>query len=682
MGLFPEIGRAWLTIDSDIYIWTYEHSRDVAYFDGLSHLIVSVGLIKPKPNVFIGDVKYLLVLTTPIEVIVLGVTFGDTTKTISSPSRAFVSSTYEEMQLMNKPIFVLNTDNISINCVAGTDDGRIFLGGRDGCLYEISYQAESNWFGKRCKKVNHSQGVMSLVVPGFLKVFSENDPIAKIEVDNQRNLLYVLSEKGAIEAWDLSDSSARRITRLSQNEIANAASNVIKTVDSSVFKPIVDICVLARSEYSTLHLIAVSQSGVRLYFGAFNNMNLQPMMDPQGQQHRIHNLTLQHVRLPPGYTPNATCGKPRNIHAAFYSGGSMLMVSSPQPDQDILWSLSSEPFLHTELTPLTEMMRRLLAESSTMLHLDGQVWAVAEVRDKTALTLKYPLREAQMPKKVILLTTQGAHIVELLKPADLLQQVLSACHGAHHDAVKTFFEIHMEPECCATSLMLACMESLIGTEISSWATQAFFRYGGEPFFYNQQQMHLQQQQQMQQMQGIPQEGARIFMSTPYAQSRPASSVQQSLMQQTQFPGNNSTFQPQQMEMFNLKYSAKHGGLYMHVSKILRPIWNRKCIDANLSSTISIQDCNQLLNDLFAVRGFLEANSVAGMMKMSAGGGANMMSPYSSFINNAHSGMNGFSGNNQLQQQQQKREEAFAEEKKSLDALVAFISELTFLWFRT
>lgn len=248
MGLFPEIGRAWLTIDSDIYIWTYENSRDVAYFDGLSHLILSVGLIKPKPNVFIGDVKYLLVLTTPMEVIVLGVTFGDTTKTISSPTRSFASSTYEEMQLMNKPIFVINTDNVAISCVEGTDDGRIFLGGRDGSLYEIQYQAESNWFGKRCKKVNHSQGLISLVVPGFLKVFSESDAVAKIQIDNQRSLLYILSEKGAIEAWDLSDYSARRITRMSQSDIANAASNAIKTVDSSVFKPVVDICVLAPNE--------------------------------------------------------------------------------------------------------------------------------------------------------------------------------------------------------------------------------------------------------------------------------------------------------------------------------------------------------------------------------------------------------------------------------------------------
>ena len=479
----------------------------------------------------------------------------------------------------------------------------------------------------------------------------------------------------------MSDNSARRITRLSQNDIGNAAANVIKTIDSSVFKPVVDICVIVQNEFSPLLLVAVTQSGVRLYFDSFN-ANVQPMMDMQHQSLKIQNISLQHVRLPPGYTPNATCGKPRNIHSAFYSGGSMLMVSTPQPDQDILWSLSSEPFLHSELTPLTETMRRLLAESSTTMLLDGQVWAVAEMKDKTALTLKYPLKEAQTAKKVILLTTQGAMIVELLRPADLLQQILMICHGAHHDAVKSFFEILTEPEGCATSLMLACSESLIGSEISLWATQAFFRYGGEPFFINQQQIMQQQQQQQQQlqlhqqMQGVN-EGPRIFMSTPYTQSRPASSIQQSLMQQTQFPGNTSSFQQQQqqMDLYNLKYSAKHGGLYLHVARILRPIWNRKCIDSNFASTISIPDCNQLLVDLSAVRLFLEANSFAGLMKQTSGSG-NLMSPYSSFVNPPHS-LNGFSGSAQTQQHL-KRDEAFAEEKKSLDALFVFISKLSLL----
>lgn len=169
MGLFPEIGRAWLTIDSDIYIWTYEQTRDVAYYDGLSHLIVSVGLVKPKPGVLVDDVKYLLLLTTPIEVIALGVTFEE-----SNDPRILdgLPCHNNGMQLLNKPLFVLSTDNVSLNVIHGTDDGRIFMGGRDGCLYEIDYHSESSWFGKRCKKINHSQGLVSYIVPSFLKVFS------------------------------------------------------------------------------------------------------------------------------------------------------------------------------------------------------------------------------------------------------------------------------------------------------------------------------------------------------------------------------------------------------------------------------------------------------------------------------------------------------------------------------
>lgn len=181
-------------------------------------------MVKPKAGVFVADVKYLLVLTTPIEIIILGVTFGDDTISLAS------SNAYDIMQLMNKPIFIINTDNIAMITVRGTDDSRIFMGGRDGNLYEIAYQNESSWFGKRCKKVNHSQGLVSYMMPGFLKMFSEDDSIAKIVVDSSRHLLYTLSEKGAIEAWDIGAdlSSVRRLARLSQNDIAHQAGSVLK----------------------------------------------------------------------------------------------------------------------------------------------------------------------------------------------------------------------------------------------------------------------------------------------------------------------------------------------------------------------------------------------------------------------------------------------------------------------
>lgn len=132
MGLFTEINRAWLTIDSDIYVWTYEHGSDVAYFDGLNETIVSVGLVSPKPGVFHNFIKYLLVLTTTVEIVVLGVTFSRAT---DGPL-----GDQEEMHLVPDPVFVLPTDGVAITTIAGTNDGRLFLGGRDGSLFEIAYQ--------------------------------------------------------------------------------------------------------------------------------------------------------------------------------------------------------------------------------------------------------------------------------------------------------------------------------------------------------------------------------------------------------------------------------------------------------------------------------------------------------------------------------------------------------------
>jgi len=44
----------------------------VAYFDGLNQLITGVGLIQPKPKVFVKNISQLLVLCTAIEIVILG----------------------------------------------------------------------------------------------------------------------------------------------------------------------------------------------------------------------------------------------------------------------------------------------------------------------------------------------------------------------------------------------------------------------------------------------------------------------------------------------------------------------------------------------------------------------------------------------------------------------------------
>lgn len=60
---------------------------------------------------------------------------------------------------------------------------------------------------------------------------------------------------------------------------------------------------------------------------------------------------------------------------------------------------------------------------------------------------------------------------------------------------------------------------------------------------------------------------------------------------------------------NIVYSAKHDGLYLYVARLLRPIWKLRCVDANLCSTLSQADCTVILDDLYAIKAFLDVNSV-------------------------------------------------------------------------
>ena len=45
-----------------------------------------------------------------------------------------------EMHLLPEPLFTIPTDNTFIMQIVGTNIGRIFMAGKDGCLYEIVYQ--------------------------------------------------------------------------------------------------------------------------------------------------------------------------------------------------------------------------------------------------------------------------------------------------------------------------------------------------------------------------------------------------------------------------------------------------------------------------------------------------------------------------------------------------------------
>lgn len=58
---------------------------------------------------------------------------------------------------------------------------------------------------------------------------------------------------------------------------------------------------------------------------------------------------------------------------------------------------------------------------------------------------------------------------------------------------------------------------------------------------------------------------------------------------------------------DITYSAQHSALYLYVARLLRPIWMKKCVILpQCISSISYQDCAEILDDLYALKAFFDA----------------------------------------------------------------------------
>lgn len=98
----------------------------------------------------------------------------------------------------------------------------------------------------------------------------------------------------------------------------------------------------------------------------------------------------------------------------------------------------------------------------------------------------------------------------------------------------------------------------------------------------------------------------IMVSTPF----PMSSAQQSVSGIPFSPIRNPIDRTQQsfqiQQPTDIKFSAKHTGLYLYLIRLLRPIWKKKCVDiSKVESTITYEHCSEILGELYALKAFLE-----------------------------------------------------------------------------
>ncbi|CAB4057772.1 NUP155 [Lepeophtheirus salmonis] len=348
--------RAWLTIDSDIYVWKFHDCSDLAYFDGLSDTILSVALF------------YLACL-------------------FSSPQE----SETEEMHLLPEPLYTLPTDSTYMITLVGTDLGRIFMGGKDGCLYEFSYTSDSSWFGE--------------------------DPLIQIQVDDSRKMLYSRSEKGVIQVYDLGSDGfqMRNVATLSQHSIVQDAVKIASNIDKSNFHPIVDISPLFILESPHIALVAVSKSG---------------------------------GSLPPGFSASGTLHKPNKVHMSYHKNGSLLLACSPNENSDdVLFLLSSDGYPFQSLLMESQSIIQLDGHSWALSEIPQET-SISKMYQNSFGNVYPPLMAVQhgvKPRKFVVLNAKGTHIISQMRPVDHLKQLLID-HGEDSDIVKAFFLFMEKPK--------------------------------------------------------------------------------------------------------------------------------------------------------------------------------------------------------------------------------------------
>ncbi|ODV95823.1 hypothetical protein PACTADRAFT_49270 [Pachysolen tannophilus NRRL Y-2460] len=278
MGMFPELKKCWLTVDNKLILWDYEEVNDAKYstIDEFKHTILTVKLVKPKKGVFIDDVNYLLLISTPMDIYILAVEYDKITRKLEIYNTAMSVST--KGLVVNKFITFNKTNDIFFSGVGDNIN-----------VWKLNYTNKQAWFSNRCSKECLTRSGMSTVLPDSitnLGIFgSTNDStefskhvtheyLIQLEIDQLRGILYTLSSKSVIRAYKIDIDKNRNVSlpsEITKTKISllkdlsttnlNIRSPLLKVTDFHISK----IFPVTKEKNCTLYLVAVLSNGVRIY---------------------------------------------------------------------------------------------------------------------------------------------------------------------------------------------------------------------------------------------------------------------------------------------------------------------------------------------------------------------------------------------------------------------------------
>ncbi|CAN8073688.1 unnamed protein product [Agarophyton chilense] len=575
MGLFPEINRAWLTIDSKLFLWAYASSssqgvaNDFFVFEDLSQIIVSVALISPRQGVFVESVQYLVAVATTVEVTLLGATFSSSGEISLLPTHISIS-----------------TDNVMMLKIVATPEGRIFMAGADGALHEFVYDSRPNSSlldlisgrpTKRARKLTHgSSKIVNMFLPSAFKAFfARSDGIVDLAIDG--NALYTLSQSGVIAVYDISIGANCVATVNAKQE----AKSVIFSVPSND-REFVSIHAVPSVASNSIHLILVTSFGERIYFSVCDPSS---RLDRSVSHSKIKPTTLRYISFRPSPDKNIKTTRPC-VHMAWCENGTAVLADLREKDSDRLITIFPDAGLTAaglsgpNVRPGTMKTSEVVFEVSLGSPEEFGTYNPTENVETPVTTgrggydgfgsrQKVPKRtfsiaglapgsspgpsgNHEAPNMFWVLTSSAMHLYERIQPIDRLREILSAGGGSHTD-IGAFFARHGAVEACSVCLEI----SITSPKLSSTAAKVYYNYGSELQHEKSQKGNDERFVQ----QG---EGRERFQYTPNSFMRDSSASRGFDIGR---PSIHSTPLP--------RFSGAHDGLTWYLAKILHPIWTQK-----------------------------------------------------------------------------------------------------------
>eukprot|EP00178_Gracilaria_changii_P027745 TRINITY_DN911_c0_g1_i1.p1 TRINITY_DN911_c0_g1~~TRINITY_DN911_c0_g1_i1.p1 ORF type:complete len:1361 (-),score=186.81 TRINITY_DN911_c0_g1_i1:8021-12103(-) len=574
MGLFPQINRAWLTIDSKLFLWAYASSpsrgvaNDFFVFEELSQIIVSVALVPPRQGVFVESVQYLVAVATTVEVTLLGVTFSKSGEISLLPTHLSIP-----------------TDNVMMLKIVATPDGRIFMAGADGALHEFVYDARksSNLIDlisgrptKRARKVVHGTStLLNMFLPSaFKSFFARSDGIVDLAIEG--NALYTLSQNGLIAVYDISVGANCVATVNAKQE----AKSVIFSVPSND-REFVSIHAVSSTASNSVQLILVTSFGERIYYSVYG---VSSRLDRSASHAKIQPKTLRYVSFRPSPDKNIKTTRPC-VHMAWCENGTAVLADLRENESDRLITIFPDAGLTaaglsgSEGRPNTMKTAEVVfdvslgspGESNSYNPSDNAETPVVTggVYDGFGSRQRAPKRtfaiagtapdtqavvdeSHEAPNLFWVLTSSAMHLYERVQPTERLREILSAGGGSHAD-ISAFFSRYGAVEACSVCLEI----SVTNPKLCSTAAKVFYTYGSELQHIKSQKGndgHFAQRGESRDRIQYP--------SSDYLRDSGAAGgfdIGRPSIQSTPLP----------------RFSGAHDGLTWYLAKILHPIWTQK-----------------------------------------------------------------------------------------------------------